>query len=346
MRYRALALVTLLMTAVGTKAVGQGFVGQIGRFYDDGGWTLYRVGLSRSLVGPVGLAYHGDYMTRAGDGDGAFAGAGLDLTAFRTGAQGPYAVLGIGGGLGSPHSKSFSSLWGTWSAGAGYDLLPASFLTFGGEVRWRQISLDHRGGLELAAGLGLRFGGNRPPARTPGVPGDAGRGTVAPRAPNRVPPQTAPSVPTASTSQPVEIPASTASSGSAALADSIVETATQMMGRRYEYGGTGEDGEGFDCSGLIQYAYAQHGVSLPRVSADQATQGRAVAKDPNALLAGDLLTFSNSGGPVTHVALYIGNGQFIHSASSGVQISLLSPDDPYGKWWYERWVGARRILGS
>jgi cell wall-associated NlpC family hydrolase len=47
---------------------------------------------------------------------------------------------------------------------------------------------------------------------------------------------------------------------------------------------------------------------------------------------------------VTHVGLYVGNGRFIHSASRGVQLSLLSPDDPYGKWWYTRWVGARRVL--
>jgi peptidoglycan DL-endopeptidase CwlO len=347
MRHRALALVAFLIAGVGTPARAQGFVGQIGRFYDDGGWTLYRVGLSRSLMGPLGLAYHGDYMTRAGDGDGAFAGAGLDLTAFRNGGQGPYAVLGIGGGLGSPHSKSFSSFWGTWSAGAGYDLLPASFLTFGGELRWRQISLDHRSGLELAAGLGLRFGGSRPPARTPAETDRAGSEPIANRGAPRQPPlSSTPAAPPTSASQPTETPVSNAGYGSAALADSVVETATEMMGRRYEYGGTGEDGEGFDCSGLIQYAYAKHGVSLPRRSADQAVQGRAVAKDANALLPGDLLTFSNSGGPVTHVALYIGNGQFIHSASGGVQISLLSPDDPYGKWWYERWVGARRILGS
>jgi cell wall-associated NlpC family hydrolase len=118
------------------------------------------------------------------------------------------------------------------------------------------------------------------------------------------------------------------------------------MGRPYEYGGTGEDGDGFDCSGLIQYAYAQHGIALPRRSVDQAREGWDVGRDANALLAGDILTFTNSGGPVTHVGLYIGNGQFIHSASGGVQISLLSPDDPYGRWWYQRWVGARRILGS
>jgi cell wall-associated NlpC family hydrolase len=341
MRHRALALAVFL-TAAGTGAAdAQGFVGQIGHFYDDGGWTLYRVGVSRPFIGPVQLTYHGDYMTRSGDGEGAFAGAGLDVTAFRTGLQGPYAVAGIGGGLGSPHSKSFSSVWGSWSAGAGYDLLPAPFLTFGVEMRWREISLDNRGGLELAAGLGLRFGGGRgrstPPRTSPPTVGPEGRGAL---------PSVSAQAPFPSPTPPMVIPASVGSYGSAALADSVVETAAEMMGHKYEYGGTGEGGDGFDCSGLIQYAYAQHGVTLPRRSADQALAGRGVPKDPAALLPGDLLTFSSAGGPVTHVALYIGNGQFIHSATGGVQISLLSPDDPYGRWWYQRWVGARRILGT
>jgi peptidoglycan DL-endopeptidase CwlO len=225
-------------------------------------------------------------------------------------------------------------------------LLPAPFLSFGAEVRWREISLDNRGGLELAAGFGVQFGGGRrrnsdsdkshEPARTVSyepVP-------AAIDAPEPVT-STAPA-------QPIEParPSSTTAYASAALADSVVETATEMMGRKYEYGGTGEGGEGFDCSGLIQYAYAQHGITLPRRSSDQALQGRSLPKSPETLRPGDLLTFSSSGGPVTHVALYIGNGQFIHSASAGVQISLLSPDDPNGRWWYQRWVGARRILGA
>jgi len=116
------------------------------------------------------------------------------------------------------------------------------------------------------------------------------------------------------------------------------------MGRPYEYGGTGEDGEGFDCSGLIQYAYGKHGIALPRRSMDQAREGSPVKTSLTALAAGDLLTFSNSGGPVTHVGLYMGEGRFIHSASRGVQVSVLSPDEPYGRWWYVRWVGARRIV--
>jgi cell wall-associated NlpC family hydrolase len=128
------------------------------------------------------------------------------------------------------------------------------------------------------------------------------------------------------------------------VTDSVIATATSAMGRPYEYGGTGTGGGGFDCSGLIQYAYGQHGISLPRRSADQAREGTGVKKDYLALQPGDILTFSNRGGPVTHVGLYIGEGRFIHSATRGVQVSTLSADDPYGRWWYVRWVGVRRIV--
>jgi len=69
-----------------------------------------------------------------------------------------------------------------------------------------------------------------------------------------------------------------------------------------------------------------------------------VKKKVATLVPGDLLTFSNSCGPVTHIGLYVGDGRFIHSATRGVQMSVLSRDDPYGRWWYVRWVGVRRIV--
>ena len=118
------------------------------------------------------------------------------------------------------------------------------------------------------------------------------------------------------------------------------------MGRPYEYGGTGADGEGFDCSGLIQYAYGQAGITLPRTSVEQAKAGARIAKSEGALRPGDILTFARTGRRVTHVGLYIGDGRFIHSASKGVQISRLSADDSYGRWWYQRWVGVRRVVSA
>ena len=305
----AIAVAALLAGRSEPVSAQQALEGQVGRFYDDAGWTLYRLGLRRPLGGPFGLAMHGTYLTREDDSDGVFAGLGADVSAFRGGSEGPYLVAGIGGGLGSPHGRSFSSYWGSWSAGAGYELFPASFLAFNAEARWRELSLDRRQGVEVAAGLSVRFGGSR------------GRTTESPTA-----------LPGSAARDPVS------------LRDSVVASATEAMGRPYRRGGTGTEGGGFDCSGLIQYAYGQHGVVLPRTSSEQAKEGRKLPKKVNDLEPGDLLTFSNRGGRVTHVGMYLGEGKFIHSATRGVQVSVLSGGDPYGRWWYQRWVGARRIL--
>jgi hypothetical protein len=322
---RAMAVLCVATAGSVSPAAGQGIDGQVGRFYEDGGWDVYRLGVSRPIAGMFGLGLHGNYLRRV-DGDGGFAGVSADLTAFKGGAQGPYLVAGVGGGMGSPESRDFSSVWGSWSAGAGYELFPASFLAFGAEARWRELSLDHRDGLEVAAGLSIRLGGSSRPRPAQAIPGSA---------------------------QPVvESPVSSPGPDDGVagkpllLRDSVIATATDAMGRPYRWGGTGADGGGFDCSGLIQHAYGQHGIVLPRTSAEQAKQGKAVSKKLGTLVPGDLLTFSNRGGPVSHVGLYIGEGRFIHSASRGVQVSILSGEDPYGRWWFKRWVGVRRIIGD
>jgi NlpC/P60 family len=295
---------------------------RIGRFYDSGGWTAYRIGVSRSLTGTLGLQVHGDVLRRFGT-DGGAAGLGMDLTAFRRGQNGPYLVAGLSGGLGSESSNSLSDPWGSWSAGIGYDLFPVSFLSVGAEARWRELSLGRRDGPELGLGVSIYLGGGSPPPRVT-APRPSGPATIAQPA--------EPSPLTESQSRPIT------------LVDSIIATASEAMGRPYEFGGTGADGEGFDCSGLIQYAYGKHGIVLPRRSTDQAREGRKVDRKVSLLKAGDLLTFSNRGGPVSHVGLYMGGSRFIHSATRGVQISTLSADDPYGRWWYKRWVGVRRLV--
>jgi hypothetical protein len=318
-----------LIATMGVSALAaQGIEGQVGRFYDDSGWDVYRLGLSRPLIGPLGLGVHGNYLQRAGGGEGGVAGLSLDLTAFRRDGEGPYLVAGVGAGMGSTGSDDFSDVWGSWSAGAGYQLLPASFLAFGAEARWRELSLDHRDGLEIAAGFSIRLGGG---GARPGRPaGDAVQPVV--------------DVPLGAPSAAASPDVVPEGGRPLALSDAVVATATGAMGRPYEWGGTGTNGGGFDCSGLIQYAYARHGVALPRTSRDQAKEGREVSRDPDELRPGDLLTFASTGGRVTHVGLYVGEGKFIHSASRGVHISLLSEADPYGRWWYKRWVGVRRIL--
>jgi NlpC/P60 family len=332
MRRAALVVMVLGVSApLATRpVVAQGIEGQIGRFYDGGGWDLYRLGVSRPIAGMFGLGLHGNYLRRA-DGDGGFAGVSADITAFKGGNQGPYLVAGVGGGMGSPESRDFSNVWGSWSAGAGYELFPASFLAFGAEARWRELSLDRRDGLEVAAGFSIRFGG-RSHARP------------APPAPEPMPVSDLPITSTDAGTDPGSEAGTGGGREPASLREAVIATAREAMGRPYAWGGTGANGGGFDCSGLIQHAYGQHGISLPRISTDQAKEGRAVSKKLASLAPGDLLTFSNRGGPVSHVGLYIGDGQFIHSASRGVQISVLSGEDPYGRWWFKRWVGVRRII--
>jgi cell wall-associated NlpC family hydrolase len=123
----------------------------------------------------------------------------------------------------------------------------------------------------------------------------------------------------------------------------VVGAALAAAGTPYRWGGN--EANGFDCSGLIQYAYGQAGIAVPRRSVEQAGVGRPVERNPRALLPGDILAFSAvPGGEVTHVGLYLGDDRFVHSAADGVRISRLSASDPDGRWWVERWVGARRVL--
>jgi cell wall-associated NlpC family hydrolase len=316
------ALMLLALPEAGAQAIEA----RIGRFWDSGGWTTYRVGIGRPISGVLGGQLHGDVTRRFGSDAGGFAGVGTDLTLFRKLEGGPYVVAGLSGGLGSENSNSFTDPWGSWSAGVGYDLSPLDFLSVGAEGRWRELSLGGRDGAEVALGIAVHLGRGSP--RT--APASGGTLTTSPgtstasQPASRVPPEL-PSLPIS-------------------LADSVVATASEAMGRPYEFGGTGENGEGFDCSGLIQYAFGKHGIALPRRSTDQAREGSKVDRKAELLRPADLLTFSNRGGRVTHVGLYIGGGRFIHSATRGVQVSTLSPADPYGRWWYQRWVGVRRIL--
>lgn len=316
----SLAIVLVTSCTVGPAAMAQAVEAQAGRFFASDGWASYRIGLSQSLVSTLGVQLHGDVLKAVG-ASGGMAGLGADLTLFRSGGPGPYLVAGLSGGLGSETTNQLSDGWGSWSLGGGYDVFPASFMSLGLEGRWRQLSLGGRKGLEFGVGLTLRLG-------------RGGDGPRQPRAVSSAMPES--TVPRLQEPEPPAKPRD--------LADSIVATAAAAMGRPYVYGGTGAGGGGFDCSGLIQYAYKQHGITLPRRSLDQARKGKKVDRKLDRLKPADLLTFSNRGGAVTHVGLYMGDGRFIHSATNGVQVSVLSADDPYGRWWYRRWVGVRRIV--
>lgn len=114
----------------------------------------------------------------------------------------------------------------------------------------------------------------------------------------------------------------------------VVGIAMQYLGVPYVWGGASPSG--FDCSGLVAYAYAQIGVSLPHNAAMQySSVGVYVSRDQ--LQAGDLVFFDGLG----HMGMYIGGGQFIHAPHTGdvVKISSL-----YESWYASRYVGAKRVV--
>ncbi|GGB42823.1 NlpC/P60 family protein [Fictibacillus barbaricus] len=113
-----------------------------------------------------------------------------------------------------------------------------------------------------------------------------------------------------------------------------VNAAKKLVGIRYTYGGTSPQ-TGFDCSGFVSYVMKQQGVSLPRRSQDMYNVGQKVTS----LKPGDLVFYNTSGKGVSHVAIYIGNGQMIHSASKNVKVDSMS-----SSYWKQRYIGAKRVL--
>jgi cell wall-associated NlpC family hydrolase len=107
-----------------------------------------------------------------------------------------------------------------------------------------------------------------------------------------------------------------AGSGAAATA---VNAAMAQLGKPYVWAAAGPSS--FDCSGLVQYAYAAAGVSLPHSSSGQASMGQAVSRDQ--LQPGDIIAFYS---PVSHVGIYIGNGQMVHAPTSGDVVKVASID--------------------
>ncbi|HWK23746.1 MAG TPA: NlpC/P60 family protein [Ureibacillus sp.] len=122
----------------------------------------------------------------------------------------------------------------------------------------------------------------------------------------------------------------------AASPSDVLSTAKKYIDVPYKSGGT--TASGFDCSGFTSKVFSELGITLSRTSAGQYNQGTAVSKSN--LQVGDLVFFNTSGKGVSHVAIYIGNGQMIGAESSeGVTISSIN--DPY--YWGKRYVGAKRV---
>jgi len=253
----------------------------------------------------------------------AFYGAGWQLHAFRRrSAVGPYALAGVS--LGVSTDTSSQELAALWTLGGGVEWRPIRWAALGLETVYRlqdvgprgfwRTSANSRDGIAASIGVSVTIG-RAVDRRWPGP-----QRSAAPTVPPPLPPLMI-----------------------VGNASGVVKTALDALGTPYLWGGTAANG--FDCSGLVQWAYSQHGIRLPRMSRDQARAGNEIPPVLDALQPGDILLFAaQPGGGVTHVGMYVGEQKFIHSANSGVKLSRLEAQDVEGAWWVARWVGARRVV--
>lgn len=116
----------------------------------------------------------------------------------------------------------------------------------------------------------------------------------------------------------------------------VLRAAYSVIGSPYVFGGTSP--YGFDCSGFTQYAFKRAGISLPRTADEQLYSGRQIPMSN--LRPGDLIFYSTYAAGASHVGIYVGNGNFIHSGSStGVIVS-----SAFTGYWGARYYGACRVL--
>jgi cell wall-associated NlpC family hydrolase len=115
-----------------------------------------------------------------------------------------------------------------------------------------------------------------------------------------------------------------------------IKVAAGYLGTSYHFGGASPE-TGFDCSGLMQWAYSHSGVTIPRVTYDQIDVG--VHIDRAHLVPGDLVFFEHDG-DVHHVGMYLGGGRFLHAPHTGDVVKVSSLDDAY---YAEQFAGGRRM---
>ena len=120
------------------------------------------------------------------------------------------------------------------------------------------------------------------------------------------------------------------------IGPALIATALGLRGTPYLDGGSGP--KGFDCSGFVQYVFAQHGIVLPRNVAGLYVRGRGISRE--AILPGDLVFFQTVSPGASHVGIALESGRFIHAPSSTGVVRIEQYTSSY---WGPRYIGARRL---
>jgi hypothetical protein len=260
-----------------------------------------------------------------GDADLIIPDSFLGLGSLLGGVVHPYGFVGVGARsiAGSP---TFGDADKTWSYGGGLSLPIGPALSIDGEMRTRtplgttimSTPTEFTGGREFRVGLTFRLGG-RSGGTSARYPGGGGGGRAG----------------TSGTIWP-------AGNNAAGAARRVVPRGERYIGVPYVWGG--DTPRGFDCSGFVQYVYRAEGVELPRTSRQMAGSGFGVSRADMAI--GDLMLFAESGEPISHVAIYAGNGRFIHSSSSGNGVRYDDLNSGRGAWYRQNLVAIRRVASG
>jgi cell wall-associated NlpC family hydrolase len=159
------------------------------------------------------------------------------------------------------------------------------------------------------------------PRPFPGAPAPPGTSTAG-----------APAVPL-----PPVVPADRDPAGGRATTLPLIDLALSYRGVPYRNGGS-DPATGFDCSGFVQWVFAQSGKKVPREVHDQYEVGKKIDEDD--VQPGDLVFFHTEGKGASHVGIAIGNNQFVHAPSSR---GVVRVENYTVNYWDTRFVGARRI---
>ena len=119
--------------------------------------------------------------------------------------------------------------------------------------------------------------------------------------------------------------------------DPLASTALAYRGVRYRNGGA-DPQDGFDCSGLVWYVLAQHGIAVPRTVVEQYRVGTSVSAHD--LRAGDLVFFNTTGVSPSHVGISVCGDEFVHAPNSSGEVRV---EHLAARYWSERFVGIRRV---
>ncbi len=116
----------------------------------------------------------------------------------------------------------------------------------------------------------------------------------------------------------------------------VLKRAHKALGTPYVYGGTTPGG--FDCSGLVQWAYKGAGIKLPRTAREQSQAGYRI-RDKSKMRPGDIVAFKRSRGGY-HTGIYLGDGKFIHAPRTNTRVRIESMETGY---FVRNFIGARRV---